>query len=118
VRVVPSGPAPAPGWLLYRPLMTGPLPACALLVFFISWVPDVAKVKAKSAFMSRPPRYFTFTTATTDRTAMRMLSQVLYASSKERFRRELDGIQLEIQATDPSEIEETVLREKCAGVGQ
>ena len=32
-------------------------------LFFVSWVPDVAKVKAK----------------------------MLYASSKERFRRELDG---------------------------
>jgi cofilin len=34
-------------------------------LFFVSWVPDVAKVKAK----------------------------MLYASSKERFRRELDGAQ-------------------------
>ena len=59
-------------------------------LFFVSWVPDVAKVKAK----------------------------MLYASSKERFRRELDGIQLEIQATDPSEIEESVLRDKCTQVGQ
>ena len=59
-------------------------------LFFVSWVPDVAKVKSK----------------------------MLYASSKERFRRELDGIQLEIQATDPSEIEESVLREKCTSVGQ
>jgi len=43
---------------------------------------------------------------------------MLYASSKERFRRELDGIQLEVQATDQSEIEESVLRDKCASVGQ
>ena len=35
-------------------------------LFFVSWVPDVAKVKAK----------------------------MLYASSKERFRRELDGAAL------------------------
>jgi cofilin len=59
-------------------------------LFFISWVPDVAKVKAK----------------------------MLYASSKERFRRDLDGVQLEIQATDASEIEESVLRDKCTQVGQ
>jgi len=59
-------------------------------IFFISWVPDTAKVKAK----------------------------MLYASSKERFRRELDGIQLEVQATDQSEIEESVLRDKCTSVGQ
>jgi len=59
-------------------------------MFFISWVPDVAPVKKK----------------------------MLYASSKESFRRALDGIQLEIQATDPSEIEESVLRDKCTTVGQ
>lgn len=59
-------------------------------LFFVSWVPDVAKIKAK----------------------------MLYASSKEAFRRLLDGVQLEIQATDASEIEESVLREKCTSVGQ
>jgi len=59
-------------------------------LFFVSWVPDVAKIKQK----------------------------MLYASSKEAFRRMLDGIQLEIQATDASEIEESVLREKCTSVGQ
>lgn len=29
---------------------------------------------------------------------------MLYASSKDRFKRELDGIQVELQATDPSEM--------------
>ena len=31
-------------------------------------------------------------------------SKMLYASSKDRFKRELDGIQVELQATDPSEM--------------
>lgn len=29
---------------------------------------------------------------------------MVYASSKDRFKRELDGIQLELQPTDPSEM--------------
>ena len=29
---------------------------------------------------------------------------MIYASSKERFKRELDGIQVELQATDPGEV--------------
>ncbi|THU45564.1 hypothetical protein C4D60_Mb02t19320 [Musa balbisiana] len=45
-------------------------------IFFISWVPDIARVRSK----------------------------MLYASSKDRFKRELDGIQVELQATDPSEM--------------
>ncbi|THU69089.1 hypothetical protein C4D60_Mb08t10690 [Musa balbisiana] len=32
------------------------------------------------------------------------IQQMLYASSKDRFKRELDGIQVELQATDPSEM--------------
>ncbi|THU55163.1 hypothetical protein C4D60_Mb11t03670 [Musa balbisiana] len=45
-------------------------------IFFISWAPDTSRVRSK----------------------------MLYASSKDRFKRELDGIQVELQATDPSEI--------------
>ncbi|XP_020592074.1 actin-depolymerizing factor 10 [Phalaenopsis equestris] len=45
-------------------------------IFFIAWSPDTSKVRSK----------------------------MLYASSKDRFKRELDGIQVELQATDPSEI--------------
>ncbi|KAF2297802.1 hypothetical protein GH714_003166 [Hevea brasiliensis] len=42
-------------------------------IFFIAWSPDVSKVRSK----------------------------MMYASSKDRFRRELDGVQVELQATDP-----------------
>ncbi|OMO79492.1 Actin-binding, cofilin/tropomyosin type [Corchorus capsularis] len=45
-------------------------------IFFISWSPDSSRVRSK----------------------------MLYASSKDRFRRELDGVQVELQATDPSEM--------------
>ncbi|KAL2892231.1 Actin-depolymerizing factor 10 [Bienertia sinuspersici] len=45
-------------------------------IFFFSWSPDTSRVRSK----------------------------MLYASSKDRFKRELDGIQVELQATDPSEM--------------
>jgi len=35
---------------------------------------------------------------------------MLYASSKERFKWELDGIQVELQATDPTEMGIDVIR--------
>uniref|UniRef100_J3M3C4 ADF-H domain-containing protein n=1 Tax=Oryza brachyantha TaxID=4533 RepID=J3M3C4_ORYBR len=44
-------------------------------IFFIAWSPDTARVRSK----------------------------MIYASSKDRFKRELDGIQVELQATDPTE---------------
>jgi hypothetical protein len=34
----------------------------------------------------------------------RVRSKMLYESSKDRFKQELDGIQVELQATDPSEM--------------
>ncbi|XP_021904308.1 actin-depolymerizing factor 10 [Carica papaya] len=45
-------------------------------IFFIAWSPDTSRVRSK----------------------------MLYASSKDRFKRELDGVQVELQATDPSEM--------------
>ncbi|CAN0902765.1 Actin-depolymerizing factor 7 [Linum grandiflorum] len=45
-------------------------------IFFIAWAPDTSRVREK----------------------------MVYASSKDRFKRELDGIQVELQATDPSEM--------------
>lgn len=34
----------------------------------------------------------------------RVRSKMMYARSKDRFRRELDGVQVELQATDASEM--------------
>ncbi|KAL8089738.1 hypothetical protein AgCh_039287 [Apium graveolens] len=45
-------------------------------IFFVAWSPDTARVRSK----------------------------MIYASSKDRFKRELDGIQIELQATDPTEM--------------
>lgn len=52
-------------------------------IFFIAWSPDVSRVRTK----------------------------MLYASSKDRFKRELD-VHYEIQATDPTEVDIEKLRER------
>ncbi|XP_022738264.1 uncharacterized protein LOC111291001 isoform X2 [Durio zibethinus] len=51
-------------------------------IFFIAWSPDTSKVRSK----------------------------MVYASSKDRFKRELDGIQVELQATDPSEMSFDIIK--------
>ncbi|PKU84146.1 Actin-depolymerizing factor 1 [Dendrobium catenatum] len=51
-------------------------------IFFIAWSPDTSRVRSK----------------------------MLYASSKDRFKRELDGIQVELQATDPSEMSLDIIK--------
>ncbi|KAM3388903.1 hypothetical protein ACQJBY_011191 [Aegilops geniculata] len=54
-------------------------------IFFISWSPDTSRVRSK----------------------------MLYASSKDRFKRELDGYQVELQATDPSEMTLDVVKARA-----
>lgn len=54
-------------------------------IFFISWSPDQSQIRAK----------------------------MLYATSKERIRRELDGVHYEIQATDPAEMDIEVIRDRA-----
>lgn len=43
----------------------------------------------------------------------RVRSKMIYASSKDKFRRELDGIQIELQATDPSEMDLDVFKSRA-----
>ncbi|XP_027360944.1 actin-depolymerizing factor 7-like isoform X2 [Abrus precatorius] len=54
-------------------------------IFFIAWSPDTSKVRMK----------------------------MVYASSKDRFKRELDGIQVELQATDPSEMSLDIVKARA-----
>lgn len=44
----------------------------------------------------------------------RVRSKMIYASSKDRFKRELDGIQIELQATDPTEIGLDVIKSRAS----
>ncbi|XP_057732422.1 uncharacterized protein LOC130947735 isoform X3 [Arachis stenosperma] len=54
-------------------------------IFFIAWSPDTSRVREK----------------------------MVYASSKDRFKRELDGIQVELQATDPSEMSFDIIKARA-----
>ncbi|WCJ36652.1 Actin-depolymerizing factor [Euphorbia peplus] len=54
-------------------------------IFFIAWCPEIARVRMK----------------------------MVYASSKDRFKRELDGIQVELQATDPSEMSFDIIKARA-----
>ncbi|KAG6716906.1 hypothetical protein I3842_04G071600, partial [Carya illinoinensis] len=54
-------------------------------IFFIAWSPDTSRVRSK----------------------------MVYASSKDRFKRELDGIQVELQATDPSEMSLDIVKSRA-----
>ncbi|KAJ3674506.1 hypothetical protein LUZ60_005122 [Juncus effusus] len=54
-------------------------------IFFFAWSPSISRIRAK----------------------------MLYATSKDRIRRELDGIHYEIQATDLSEMDIEILRERA-----
>ncbi|GAB2265206.1 Cofilin-2 [Dionaea muscipula] len=54
-------------------------------IFFIAWAPDTSKIRSK----------------------------MVYASSKDRFKRELDGIQVELQATDPSEMSLDIVKARA-----
>ena len=38
---------------------------------------------------------------------------MVYASSEDKFKRELDGIQVELQATDPSEMSLHIIKERA-----
>ncbi|KAK6140278.1 hypothetical protein DH2020_025974 [Rehmannia glutinosa] len=55
-------------------------------IFFIAWSPDTSWVRSK----------------------------MIYASSKDRFKRELDGIQVELQATDPTEMGLDVIKSRAS----
>lgn len=54
-------------------------------IFFVAWSPSTARIRSK----------------------------MLYATSKDRFRRVLDGIHYEIQATDLTEVDMDVLRDRA-----
>ncbi|KAL2556061.1 Actin-depolymerizing factor 7 [Forsythia ovata] len=54
-------------------------------IFFVAWSPDISKVRMK----------------------------MVYASSKDKFKRELEGIQVELQATDPSEMSLDIVKARA-----
>ena len=74
---------------------------CRYAVYDHEWKQDDGVKKNKIAFMSWSP----------DTSKIR--TKMVYASSKDSFKRTLDGIQVEIQATDYSEADLSVMNSKC-----
>ena len=68
-----------------------------LVFFFFFGRVEVTKVVWRDAIIRSP-----------DTSKVRM--KMVYASSKDRFKRELDGIQVELQATDPSEMSFDIIK--------
>ncbi|XP_074316109.1 actin-depolymerizing factor-like [Silene latifolia] len=54
-------------------------------IFFIAWSPSTSRIRSK----------------------------MLYATSKENFKHDLDGVHYEIQATDPSEMDLEVIKDRA-----
>lgn len=74
---------------------------CRYAVYDHEWTQGDGCKKNKIAFMSWSP----------DTSKIR--TKMVYAASKDSFKRALDGIQVEIQATDYSEADLAVMNSKC-----
>ncbi|OIW11090.1 hypothetical protein TanjilG_22897 [Lupinus angustifolius] len=78
-----------------------PADECRYAVYDFDFVTDENCQKSKIFFTAWSPE--------NSRVRMKMV----YASSKDRFKRELDGIQFELQATDPSEMSLDIVKERA-----
>ncbi|KAJ7004043.1 hypothetical protein NC653_009050 [Populus alba x Populus x berolinensis] len=83
-----------------------PIDECRYAVYDFDFTTDENVQKSKIFFVA-----CTFGSRSPD--ASKIRSKMLYASSKDRFRRELDGVQVELQATDPSEISLDIVKERA-----
>ncbi|KAG6605728.1 actin-depolymerizing factor 7 [Cucurbita pepo subsp. pepo] len=82
---------------------TGSLPAdeCRYAVFDFDFITDENCQKSKIFFIAWSPE------------TSKVRGKMVYASSKDRFKRELDGIQFELQATDPSEMSFDIVKARA-----
>ncbi|XP_075484931.1 actin-depolymerizing factor 7 [Primulina tabacum] len=78
-----------------------PSDECRYAVFDFDFITDENVQKSKIYFIAWSPE--------TSKVRMKMV----YASSKDRFKRELDGIQVELQATDPSEMSFDIIKARA-----
>ncbi|KAG8370413.1 hypothetical protein BUALT_Bualt14G0114300 [Buddleja alternifolia] len=74
---------------------------CRYAVYDFDYVTSENCQKSKIFFIAWSP------------TTSRVRSKMLYATSKQTFRRELQGVHFEIQATDPTEMDLDVIRERA-----
>ncbi len=77
-------------------------------IFFVAWC--VSRIISALLFHSSHTALLHACTRVPD--TAKMKTKMLYAATKDTFKQSLDGIQLEIQATDFSEVDESVFKEK------
>ncbi|XP_047331600.1 actin-depolymerizing factor 7-like [Impatiens glandulifera] len=78
-----------------------PSDECRYAVFDFDFTTDENVQKSKIIFIAWSPE------------SARVRMKMVYASSKDRFKRELDGIQVELQATDPSEMSMDIIKSRA-----
>ncbi|MBA0686265.1 hypothetical protein Goari_013875 [Gossypium aridum] len=80
-------------------------------IFFIAWINEGMQLKETSIW----PMFCLISVGNKNRSpsSSRIRSKVLYATSKHGLREELDGIHYEIQATDPTEMDLEVLKDRA-----
>ncbi|KAF3796242.1 Actin-depolymerizing factor [Nymphaea thermarum] len=83
-----------------------PANECRYAVFDFDFITSENCQKSKIFFIA-------WYASSTSPDTSRVRSKMLYASSKDRFKRELDGIQVELQATDPSEMGIDIIRARA-----
>ncbi|KAH6809656.1 actin depolymerizing factor 7 [Perilla frutescens var. frutescens] len=83
---------------------TSSLPAdeCRYAVYDFDFTTDEKCQKSKIIFVAWSPE------------TSKVRNKMVYASSKDRFKRELDGIQVELQATDASEMSLDIVKARAA----
>lgn len=91
------------------------LKAIGVWLCFYYFLYDTAFLSPFELLLPLPFQFWCDTDASFSRSpsVSRIRAKMLYATSKDRFRRELDGIHYEIQATDPTEMELEVLRDRA-----
>lgn len=85
-------------------------------IFFIAWYnspfPSSILLHLDLLLVYCSVSYWMFLVRSPDTSRVR--SKMIYASSKDRFKRELDGIQVELQATDPTEMDLDVIKSRAS----
>ncbi|GAY52555.1 hypothetical protein CUMW_142750 [Citrus unshiu] len=86
---------------------------CRYAVYDFDFVTSENCQKSKIFFIACSSNHNSVSIVSESPDVSRIRAKMLYATSKDRFRRELDGIHYEIQATDPSEMDLEVIRDRA-----
>ena len=77
-------------------------------IIFYQWAPETSKTKVKQRTALLIAGLVTYT----------LQFKMIYASTKDSMKKALIGMQIEIQGTDKSEVEEKVVLDRCISVSK